>query len=190
MDFIPVVVNRGRKFRGKAYSIGQVCCGSFINSSKLWDPANKRFVYANCEFVERDNTVSQAQVDADWQAYSKHFIDRTCEWCRSQKPDAPIEELESWSRAILLKRHPELKAEIDAILPDRRSVHGEIVSTLRWAHSLKTRSCYMYGKYCPGGKPYPLRKVLDIARRALAKRGVDKLPGFDIAWQEETTGIL
>lgn len=190
MPFTPVVVNRGRKFRGKAYSFGLICHGMFIESSKLWDPAEKRFVYANCEFVEKDDTVPQSQVDADWQAYASCFINKVCEWCRSQKPDAPLEELESWARAILLKHHPELRDEIDTTLPARRSVRGEIVSTIRWAQGLRTRPCYMYGKFCPGGKFYPLRKVLDIAYKALVKRGVDKLPGFEETWREETSGIL
>ena len=184
--FTPINVNRGRSFRGFGYYIGdggisQPAYCVTIYKSKIWDPVNKRIAYVNSDYVETAE-VSDETRDADRQAYIDHTINGTIEWCRQQKPDASDAEVKSFARNVLRMHHPEMMEFIDKATPDCRDVVTEIQNTLTWAMGLTTRACWMYGKWCAGGKPLSVERKRTIAFSALEKKGITKLPGFVDAW--------
>ena len=76
----------------------------------------------------------------------------------------------------------EMMEFIDKATPDCRNVVTEIQNTLTWAMGLTTRACWMYGKWCAGGKPLSAERKRTIALSALEKKGITKLPGFVDAW--------
>ena len=185
--FAPVTVNRGRSFRGFGYCVGdggisQPAYCVTIYKSKIWDPVNKRFAYVNSDYLETAE-VSDEQKSAELQAYIDHTINGTIEWCRQQKPDASDAEVKSFARNVLRKHHPEMMEFIDKAAPDTRDCVAEIQKTLTWAMGLTTRACWMYGKWCAGGKPLSTTRKRTIAYNALEKKGITKLPGFEAAWQ-------
>lgn len=192
--FVPVRVSRGRKFRGDAYRLagGYVYTRGYANSgidprrstfyAKLWDPASKQTAYCNEDFLE-DRTVPQETFEADMKAYADFVISSTVEWCRSKRPSASEAELDSFVRSVLLKCHPELRERIESEYPDGRSAFEEVRKTLEWASGLVSRPAVIYGRRCEGGKPYPPRKKVRIAYKALRRKRVTALPGFDEAWE-------
>lgn len=186
ITFKPVNVNRGRKFKGFAYFLGctytnEIAWRVTAESTKLWDPAEKRYVYANPDFCE-DATVEASKVEADLNDYIKTTIDGTLRWCRSQKPSAAESEVKQFARNVLRKQHPEMLEFIDATIADQRDVVAEIERTLEWAMALTTRACWMYGRWCAGGRPLPVERKVRSALNALSKRGITQLDGFDEAW--------
>jgi hypothetical protein len=185
--FAPVVVTRGRKFRGKAFYLGQdssrsVAYGVECWSSKLWDPIAKRYVYANPDFCDKDESVTEAEVAAAKLEYVTHIINNTVEWCRSQKPNASDEEIKQFARNVLRKHHREMMDDINRVLPDQSNLHDEITRTLKWASTLTTKACFMYGRWCAGGNPLSLERQQSIAFRALEKRGLTSRPDFKEMW--------
>lgn len=188
ITFTPVNVNRGRKFRGFAYLVGDetpvdVAWNMTVWNSKLWDPAQKRYVYANSNFCEVDESVPASKIEADRDEYIFGTIRNTIDWCRS-KSNGDEAEVKRFARNVLLKNHPDMLEDIDAVLPDERDVNKEIAETLKWADGLTTRACYMYGHHCAGGKPLSPKAKMERAYSALQRRGVTKLPGFEEAWNK------
>ena len=185
--FVPVRIARGRKFKGFAYDLRIETCTSVaynvdVYSTKLWDPVNCRYAYANPEFCIEDDSVAAADIAIAKLAYIKHTITSTIEWCKQQKPDNECEAL-AFARNILRKRHPEMMPAINVMLPDNRDVAAEVERTLQWASNLKTRECWLYGKHCPGGKPLAPERKVSIALKSLTRRGVTALDGFNEVWQ-------
>lgn len=188
ITFIPVMVTRGRKYRGFAYSIG----GTTISrpawnvtcyTSRLWDPQTKKFVYANSDFLnDVTDTVEPGQLLIDKAAYLTDQLNDTVEWCKSQKTDA--DEAMRFARNIFRKRNPELLKLFDELVhvKDTRDVATEIDKLLNWAMGLKTRSCWMYGHFCAGGKDLPDSKKLSIARKSAETKGLTKLDMFEECW--------
>ena len=190
ITFKPVVVNRGRKFRGIAFDVGgkevatQVarCVTSY--SVCLWDPANKRFVYANPDFVE-ERAIDKDELLEAKRKWIEDQINDTISWCRSISPAGTAEDEILRFATNVLRRKSEALAKIVAELNtvDTRDVVAEVRKTVEWALSLRTRPCWMYGKYCAGGHKYPPKKTISIALRALEKKGIMKLEGFLEAWR-------
>lgn len=192
--FAPVRVTSGRKFKGFGYivdvenrpmRIAYRFCS--IDTAKIWDPANKSFGYATyslCSKVE----MAEADILAAKAAYIEAQLMGTIDWCKSVKPNISENELMRFARNVVRKQNPALLAAFDAAIEvvDDRDVVMEIRKTIEWALTLRTRRCYMYGKWCEGGKMYAPRRYVDIARKALEKRGVTKLPDFEEMWR----GIL
>lgn len=190
MTFAPVQVSRGRKFRGFAYFLCEserpIAYGVEYYCATLWDPAAKKLVYANTDFCDGVN-VEQEKLDADKAAYIDSTIQSTIAWCKEKFKDKSVLEQMRIARNILRKHHPEMLEAINKALPDSRDVVDEVEKTLRWAASLRTRQMYMYGKLCPGGKPYSPERTVSTAYKALVKRGVTKLDGFTEAWEMQLT---
>lgn len=189
--FKPVVINRGRKFRGKAFFLGitterAVAYNVSSWSTKLWEPVSKRFVYANPDFCEDDTSFDEFLCQQAREEYVRHVIDGTIAWCRAQKPEADDREVFRFARNVLKKHHPEMLEEINSALPECVNIREAISDTLTWASKLVTRPCFMYGRYCPGGKPYSLDRQLAVARRALEKKGLTNHPEFEEAWNQLT----
>lgn len=186
--FRPVVVDGGRKYRGFAYDLGydaQISRSTWAYTSfsvKLWEPVSKTYVYANPDYVCACATPTR-DVEADKQDYVKSVIDGTIAWCRSTKSGAPEAEIIQFARNTLYKHHPEMHEAIDAKLADQRDVVAEINRTLDWARNLKSRPAIMYGRACPGGKPYSKARQMRIAKESLERRGITKLEGFAEAWE-------
>ena len=183
--FAPVIVTRGRKFRGKAYSIGDVRPGMYGSwNSKLWDPVSKKYVWANTDFCDDDESVTPEQVQADKATYLKHIIDDTVAWCRSCKPNAAEDEVMQFARNVLRKRHPEITEEMlnSNNLSDRRDISIEVEKTLNWAIKLTTKPCLIYGRWCKGGRPLPEEKKIRIAFKALTRKGLTGKPEFRPIW--------
>lgn len=185
--FSPVNVNRGRSFRGFGYYVGEggisqpAWCVT-IYKVKIWDPVNKRIVYVNSDYLEEAN-VPEAEVNAARQAYIDHTIQDTIKWCRTRIPNAPESEVKTFARNVLRKHHPEMIEFIDKATPDTRNVVDEVQRTLQWAMGLTTKSCWMYGRFCPGGKPVSDERKVRSAYTALQRKGVTKLDGFTEAWE-------
>lgn len=201
--FVPVNVNRGRKFRGFGYIVGSVereydygwkhvpggdgfyywernCGVSTI--AKIWIPELKKFAYANSNFCETDNTLDEASIAQAQHDYIMHMIESTIQWCKSKKPNLPVIEIHRFARNVLRKQHPEFNDEINKVLPDTRSIDEEITKTLAWATTLVTRAGWIYGRLHLGGKPLSRDRKLYIAKKTLEKRGITEKPGFDSAW--------
>lgn len=192
--FTPVTVSRGRKFKGFGYRVSSYDSsfsvyagrGGFIESytARIWDPATKQIVKANDDFCVETPT-DPAKVEADRQAYIKLTIESTIAWCRTKSPNE-IEALK-FARNVLRKHHPEMMEYIDQACPDMRDVSAEIENTLNWAAGLTTKACYMYGKWCAGGKPISVERKVRTAYRALQKKGVTSLENFNDCWELSLT---
>lgn len=192
--FKPVRVTRGRKFRGFAYDIGEGYTytrgypGSGVDPysetyhQKLWDPVQMKVVHVNCDYLE-DCEVPADKLEADRKSYIDHTIQGTISWCRSQSAGKAEAEVLRFARNVLRKRHPELMSFIDKAAPDTRDVVVEVQRTFQWAMGLKTQACVMYGRFCPGGKPLSDSRKVNAARKALEKKGITKLDGFEEAWE-------
>lgn len=183
--FVPVCVNRGRKFRGIAYSINaevQYNGGNWAYTSwsvKLWDPVSMKYVYANPDFVEKREATPE-QIEGDKISYVNHTINSTVAWCLTKSPNQ--DEGRKFARNCLLKHHPEMKEYIDKALPDERDVVAAVERTLRWAVNLRTRPTVIYGRVCKGGRPYGKTETVRKAWNVLDRKGYTKLDGFKEAW--------
>lgn len=184
--FTPVMCNRGRKWRGSlAYFLGDisdfnVAYNVTCQSAKLWDPAQKKYVYANPEFLV--DLQECPSLEDDKREYISKTINDTLTWCKTQKQNES--EAKQFARNILKKKHPELLPYIEEHgLTDQRNAYEEIEKTLTWALGLKTRPCIIYGKRCPGGNPLPEKKKMNIVMKTLHKKGIDKLPDFQQSWE-------
>lgn len=185
--FKPVNIKRGRKFRGFAYSLGEarsyeVAYNVTISSVKLWDPAMQRCVYVNPEFCEVA-TVTSEQYEADMKAYITAQIQNTVAWCRTHTVSTDDTEVRQFARNVLKNNHPELEPFLAEYgLSDQRDVCTEVEKTLNWAMGLKPRPYYnRWNKRC-GTKPLTDEQKLHFAYRALQKKGLTKLEGFNDAW--------
>jgi hypothetical protein len=178
IKFEPVVVNKGRKFRGEAYWIGADAHinnyqlpgwrgrGGWITSVsvKLWSPT-QGFVYANPNYIEDVTDKSEDVVKVDYTKFVDYTINSTIAWCRSRKPNSTEGEVIDFARNVIRKHHPEMLGEFE-------SRHGgadvvEVVkSTIDWAIRLG---------YSPA-------KCIRIAAKVLRKKGVTSNEAFTAAW--------
>ena len=183
ITFIPVMITRGRKFKGFAYMLGRtVTSHQGFESSQLWDPATKTLVYATPDFCQ--DTDKPTTFDDDLTTYVDTKINGTIDWCRKTKAGASDKEVLQFARNIIRKYNPELVPFLeDYGASDQRDVAEEVEKTLNWAMQLKTRPCWMYGKWCAGGKPLADERKLDIAWKSLHNKSLDKLVGFAEAWE-------
>lgn len=188
ITFVPVVINRGRKFRGKAFYLGYDSqCAVAWNvtawSTKLWDSNNKRYVYANPDFCEDDKSLTEADIAKARDEYILNIINSTITWCASKDPSKSDIEIKRFARNVLRKSHPELIDDINVLLPDSRDVVPLVENAVKWAINLRTKPCVIYGKACKGGKKYPKSKIRDIAYKCCVRNGATQLEGFEEAWQ-------
>ena len=178
--FEPVVVNKGRKFRGVAYWIGAAehttsyqlpgwsGRGGWGSSTsiKLWSP-DKGFVWCNPNYVEDVTDKPEEEVKADYAKYVDYTINSTVAWCRSRKPNGSEKEVLMFARNVIRKHHPEMLAEFDA-RNGEVDVVGVVESTINWALKLG----------------YSTAKNIRIAFKALSKKGVMSneafIPALDI----------
>lgn len=191
--FTPVKVTGGRKYRGSGF---MVSVSSSVNdygwrhtgygwarnvveteTARIWVPELRKFKYANSRFVDDDTSVTEKAREDALQDYCNMVVQDTIDWCRSKKPGAAEDEVLSFARNVLRKHHPEI--DIDHTIPDARDAGMEIKSTIKWALTLRTRPCWMYGRHCPGGKMLSGEKYVAIARKALVKRGISSKEGFE-----------
>lgn len=185
--FIPVSVNKGRKFRGDAYDVGageQISSSNWAYTSwstRLWCPAENRYVYANPDFIERREVPSE-QIEADKRAYVEHAVIGTITWCQQQRPSASDSETVAFARNILKKRHPDMLKMFDAATANARMAAADVLETLNWAETLTTRPMRMCGRNCPGGKPLSAKRKVEIAYSSCKKKGLTTLSDFHDAW--------
>lgn len=178
--FAPVVVNKGRKFRGFAYWIGNTehttsyqlpgwsGRGGWISSTsiKLWSP-DKGFVWCNPNYIEDVIDKPEKEVKADYAEYVEFTIDSTIAWCRKVSSGKTEKEIISFARNVIRKHHPEMVAEFNA-RNGEVDVVGVVESTINWALNLG----------------YSTAKNIRIAFKALNKKGVMSneafIPALDI----------
>ena len=181
VEFAPVVVTKGRKWKGRGFIVAVLtssgACGWRHNghgwepwtyeseTAKIWIPSEKKFGFANAKYAENDPTVSKEEIDLARAEYVKQTILDTINWCKSKQPDAPEKQNHMFARRVLLKNHPEMAAAIDAALPDTRNLKDEIESTVQWVLHLPEK--------------HTRPKQMDIARRALTKKGMTAKDGFE-----------
>lgn len=192
--FTPVVVSRGRKFRGHGFLVATSYTSNFQYSmevAKIWVPAEKRYAYANADFTEDDPDVDQAMAAAAFDEYTQFTIHSTIKWCRTKKPNASEAEILGWARTILMKHHPDMATAIDASIPAPNKnllldseIREKIASTLEWAKTLRTKTVWMYGRWA-GGKPYTPDHVMECARKALTKKGLTEVEDFTHIFADE-----
>lgn len=189
LQFNPIVVERGRKFKGHGYSLGQgYASGNWaysIENTKIWDPVAKKITYANSEFVCRDETATSEQIALDKQTYIDTIVEDTIRYCRSKSTCPDSSDTQQWIRNSLMKKLP--KDIVDSVCPDQRSVAQEVEKTLRWAMTLASRPTVIYGKVCKGGKPYSKTRKAEIAYRQLRKNGMTDKPDFEACWMMWTS---
>lgn len=189
--FEPVKVARGRKFKGFAYFLGcsirQAGPFSMYDCAKLWDPAAKRFVYANADFCEEVDVPAE-EVMAAKLAYVQHDIDGIVNYatanCKGDEND-----VNKFILNIAKKKYSQefLNVVFRSQLKITVDVAAEVERTLQWAMSLKTRPMELFGKFCPGGKPLPLEKKIVIAYKALVKKGITLQDDFQMVWSLNCT---
>ena len=178
--FEPVVVNKGRKFRGAAYWIGAAehttsyqlpgwrGRGGWVTSVsvKLWSP-DKGFVWCNPNYVEDVTDKPEEEVKADYAKYVDYTINSTIAWCRSRRTNPTEKEVLDFARNVIRKHHPEMLAEFNA-RNGEVDVVGVVESTINWALNLG----------------YSTAKNIRIAFKALSKKGVMSseafIPALDI----------
>jgi len=181
VTFKAVKVEKGRKFRGRGFIVAVINSsgalgwrhGAYgwaprtydVDNAKIWVPELGRFQYANNKYVEDDDTVSQEECDRQFEIYSKMTIASTIAWCKSKQPDASEEQNLMFARRVLLKNHPEMKALIDLSCPDTRSMKDEVEKTFKWINGLE--------------KKHTRPKKIDMARKALRKKGMTEKEGFE-----------
>lgn len=191
--FIPVKVTGGRKYRGTGFMVsvssstndygwrhtGYGWARNIVETetARIWVPALGKFQYANSNYVDDDISVSESDRAAALQTYCDKIVQDTLTWCQSKKPGASEAEVLSFARNVLRKHHPEI--DIDGTIPDSRDASTEILNTIKWALTLRTRPCFMYGRHCPGGKMLSGERYVSIARKALVKRGISSKEGFE-----------
>lgn len=178
--FKPVVINKGRKFRGFAYWIGNTerttsyqlpgwsGRGGWISSTtiKLWSP-DKGFVWCNPNYIEDVTDKPEGEVKVDYAKYVDYTINCTIAWCRSRCINSTEKEVLDFARNVIRKQHPEMLAEFNA-RHGGVDVVGVVESTINWALNLG---------YSPA-------KCIRIAFKALNKKGVMSneafIPALDI----------
>lgn len=175
--FIPVAVNKGKKFRGTAYDVGcEVRVSTFniygtgrngwrsCESVKLWSP-DKGWVYANPAYLE-DREVSSEEVEADRAKYADFVLTSTVDWCRSRKPGASEKEVLTFARNVIRKHHAGMLALFDEKFNFKEDIAAVVESTLEWAFKLD----------------YSNAKRVRIALRALTKKGLAENPAIIPMW--------
>lgn len=192
--FTPVIVSRGRKFRGRGFMVSTSFTTGLhyeMDVAKIWIPDEKRYGYANADYAEDDPDVDPTMTASAFAEYTEFTINSTIEWCRSKKPGASDAEIKGWARAILLKYHPDMSSAIDAAIPPPNKnlllddeIREKIASTLEWAKTLRTKTVWMYGRWV-GGKPYTPERVMECARKALAKKGLTEVEDFTHIFADE-----
>ena len=191
--FQPVKVTGGRKYRGRGFVVsyststndygwrhtGYGWARNVVETTtaRIWVPELGKFQYANSSYVDEDETVTETARLEALQQYCDHVVQDTINWCKSKKPGSSEDEVLSFARNVLRKHHPEI--DIDATIPDSRDAAAEIKSTIRWALTLRTRPCFMYGRMCKGGNMLSGERYVAIARKALVKRGIAAKEGFE-----------
>lgn len=168
--FVPVVVNKGRKFRGEAYDVG---CEAFENyyklpgwsgrggmicscSVKLWSPT-KGWVWANPNYVEtRTTEVPVETISADKAKYENFVVDSTVEWCKSKSAGKPESEVLRFAHSVIRKHHPELLGLFSQKYNYQEDIVAIVNSTMDWAFRLG----------------YSNAKNVRLAVRVLAKKGL------------------
>ena len=189
MMFDPIVVERGRKFKGHGYAIGEGYTiehwAYSIENTKIWDPVAKKITYANSKFVCADESATPEQIALDKQAYIDTVVEDTIRYCKSKSTCLDSSSTHQWIRNSLLKKLP--KDIVDSVCPDQRSVAEEVEKTLRWAMTLVSSPAVMYGKVCKGGKPYSKTRKAEIAYRHLKKNGMTDKPEFESCWMVWTS---
>lgn len=161
---VPIVNNSGA-FGWKHTGFGWAPRTYDVDNAKIWVPELGKFRYANSKYVEDDDSVSSEECAKQFDLYAKRTIASTIEWCKSKQPEASEEQNLMFARRVLLKNHPEMKDLIDISCPDTRSVKDEIEKTFKWVNSLK--------------KKHTRPKKIDIAKKALWKKGMFEKEGFE-----------
>ena len=181
VTFRAVKVEKGRKFRGRGFIVAIInSSGALgwkhtgfgwaprtydVDNAKIWVPELGKFQYANNKYVEDDDTVSQEECARQFEIYQKMTIASTIAWCKSKQPDASEEQNLMFARRVLLKNHPEMQTAIELACPDTRSMKDEVEKTFRWVEGLE--------------KKHTRPKKIDIARKALRKKGMTEKKGFE-----------
>lgn len=179
--FKAVKVEKGRKFRGRGFIVAVVSGGGALGwrhnghgwepntyeyeRSKIWVPELGKFEWANSKYVEDDPSVSPEECAKKFEIYQKMTIESTIAWCKSKQPDASESQNMMFARRVLLKNHPEMREAVDAACPDTRCLKDEVERTFKWVNSLP--------------KKHTRPKKIEIARKALRKKGMTEKDGFE-----------
>lgn len=180
----PVVVEGGRKFKGKGFAISwEDCSGAdtyvpmFVHghvahdyayyhrddewtNAIIYDPTTKKIQKANIKFCKVDPTVTNDQCVEAFKQYCEDKVKSTIDWCRSKDPKKSDFQINSWAKNIIKKYHPWI--DIDKYIKfDKEDVENaesaKVASTIDWAISL-------------GKKQTETERII---MKALAKKGLD-----------------
>ena len=133
--FEPVIVTKGRLFRGKGFRICNECKSydgyywrqaplpgggcywtqtAETYKAKIWVPELGKYQYANVKFVEKDSTVSDAAVQTEFAIYCEKIILDTVKFCTEtlkKNNKFSRDEMLKFARNCLRKNHPEIDQE-------------------------------------------------------------------------------
>ena len=144
VKFVPVVVNKGRLFRGHGFMVAEIE-GSYesafwrqvpngmgiggchwtrtieTHKAKIWVPELGKFCYANMKYIENDD-VMEPVCQVEYQKYCEKMIADTIEYCKKtliSKGSGVVykNELINFAKRCLWKYHKEIeKSLIDEML--------------------------------------------------------------------------
>ena len=181
----PVIVEGGRKFKGKGFAISWEDCdgmdtyvptynsngsiahnydfyhrGDEWTNAIIYDPATKKIQKANIKYCKVDTSVPNEQCVNAFRKYCEQKVASTIEWCKSKDPSKSQYELQRWAKNIIKKYHPWI--DVDKYIKfDQKDVENaeakRVASTVDWAISLHKGQA----------------ETERIIMRALAKKGIN-----------------
>lgn len=192
-EFKPVVVEGGRKFRGKAFFLGHKYdrVNSYgVRGSKMWTP-EAGFVYATTDYLVDDPTVTEEEISTARSEFiefvKKYVVEYATKKLADLGPTPDDPRVKYHARQTLIKYYPSVFPFLEKDFPDMRDAYSEIEKTLDWAMKLCSRPAVIYGKVCKGGRPYPDRKRVGIAWSAVHNKKINLIEGFAEAWDMQMT---
>ena len=187
INFEPVNITQGRKFKGFAYFLGTSISQYFQNvycKAKLWDPEQKKYVYANSDFCNGINIPAEKR-EADMLAFIQTDIDGIIAYAKANCRSNDENDVKKFIVNIAKKKYS--TEFINAVLYSQLKITTDVAAivekTLQWAINLKSRPMHIYGKFCPGGKLLPMSKRIKLAYNCLAKKGITIHEDFNVAWR-------
>ena len=145
----PVIVEGGRKFKGKgiAISIQEHFANDYYTTDTdaswfnavIYDYVNDKIGYAQIKFCKIDTSMSNEECLKIFEQYCKDKVRKTLEWCKSKDSSKSDFELRRWAKNIIKKYHPYIdvdkfitfeQKELDSADANR------VASTVDWAIGL------------------------------------------------------
>ena len=172
MPFVPVIVNGGKKFKGKGFVVDIIEKeGSFSYGDAQWSEAKlycpteiELFASANLKYCKLDDSITPEECKRMQNAYFTEKVNSTLEWCRQKDPSKSEEQLKSWAASICKKYIPGIDIQKYFGIADINADKAR--STAEWACGLADVS--------------NVDDTERIITRALNKKGIDAMKYADI----------